>query len=148
MTDDEVKTFVEAGLKIESDEAYAEWMNEKLIFAKKMMELKPKKDDKKNKKEEASDDSEAGLLSPSQRETPIDDHGATLRSELGRAPGDVPRVPRSKLTAAADIDALFEEVDEPNLAGAQAAGDGATRANPMGKLVAGLLNKPSDNKDN
>lgn len=146
MTEDEVKTFVDAGLKIESDEAYAEWMDEKLVFAKKMMELKPKKGDKK--KEEASDDSEAGLLSPSQRETPIEDHGATLRPELGRAPGDVPRVPRSKLTAAADIDALFEEVDGPNLAGAQAAGDGVTRANPMGQLVAGLLNKPSDNKDN
>lgn len=143
MEEDEVKTFVEAGLKLESDEAYAEWMEEKKLFAKKLMKMmkKEKKGDKK------ADDAEAGLLSPSQRETSIEDHGATLRSELGRVPGDVARTPRSKLTAAANLDDLFEEVEEPNLAGASA-GEGNAEA-PMGKLVAGLLRKPNQkNQEN
>jgi hypothetical protein len=143
MSEAEVETFVKAGLALETDDAYTAWLDEKKIFAKKMIELKPKKGKEKDK-EKAADDTEAGLLEPSQRETPIDDLGAVLRPQNGRAPADMPRVPRSKLTAAADLDAMFEEVDEPNLAGANA--DEGNSDSPMGKLVAGLLNKPD--KDN
>jgi hypothetical protein len=134
MDAEEVAKFVEAGIAIGSDEEYKAWMDEKMLFAKKILELQ----------KAGAADSEAGLLSPSQRETSIDDEGATLRSEHGRVPSSVTLVPRSKLTAAANIDALFEEVDEPNLAGASA--DEGAADSPMGTLVAGLLDKP--NKDN
>ncbi|MEE8114362.1 MAG: hypothetical protein V3T23_08395 [Nitrososphaerales archaeon] len=140
MTEEEVKKFVEAGLSKETDEAYDEWFDEKLVFAKKMFELK-----KGKKKDKKADDAEAGLLAPSQRETSIEDEGAVLRSDHGRAPADIPRVPRSKLTAAADLDAMFEEVDEPNLAGANAE-EGSDGKSPMGYLVAGLLKTKNDTK--
>lgn len=142
LEDSEVETFVKAGLAKATDEEYNEWLDEKKLFAKKMLELKKKKD----KKDEAkAEESEAGLLAPTQRETPIDDLGAVLRPRNGRAPADMPRTPRSKLSAAAlDIASMFEEADEPNLAGATAhESDGE---NPMGKLVANLLgtNKKED----
>lgn len=134
----EVEVFVKAGLALESDEAYNTWMEEKKIFAKKFMEMKP---GKKGKKEEtcALEDAEAGLLAPKDSNSPIEKQ-AVLRSMLGRVPGDVVRTPRSKLTASADLDAMFEEVEEPNLAGASNAGEEATGNSPMGKLVAGLFN--------
>jgi hypothetical protein len=146
MEDAEVDTFVQAALALESDDAYTAWLDEKKIFAKKMIEMKPKKGKDKGK-ECAADDTEAGLLAPTQRETPIDDMGAVLRGLHGRAPADMPRVPRSKLTAAENLDEMFEEVDEPNLAGAST--DQGNSESPMGKLVAGLLRKPvKDNQDN
>lgn len=137
----EVEKFVEAGLAKATDEDYSEWLDEKKLFAKKMLDLKK---DKKGKddKEAKAEDAEAGLLAPSQRETPVEDHGAVLRSLHGRAPADMPRVPRSKLTAAADLDAMFEEVNEPNLAGASA--DEGNSDSPMGHLVASLLNPKKD----
>jgi hypothetical protein len=141
MNDGEVAKFVEAGLAKASDEDYTEWLDEKLVFAKKMMEFK-----KKDKKKDKADDAEAGLLSPSQRETPVDDD-AILRSDHGSAPADINRVPRSKISgstvAAADLDAMFEEVDEPNLAAANA--EGSKSRSAMGGLVAGLFG--NDNKD-
>lgn len=149
MESSEVEKFVEAGLSKDSDEAYAEWLEEKMVFARKMMELKKNKKGpgyKSDENKKAAEDTEAGLLEPSQRETPIDDEGATLRSDHGRAPADMPRVPRSKLTAAQDLETLFEEVDEPNLAGASA--DEGNAGSPMGKLVAGLLGQQSEDKDN
>lgn len=143
MTDDEVAKFVEAGLAKASDEDYSEWLDEKKVFAKKMLDLKKGKKGKDKK-----EDTEAGLLSPSQRETPIDDEGATLRGRNGRAPADIPRSPRSKLSAsqaraAADLENMFEEVDEPNLAAASA--EGGNDGSPMGHLVASLL--PDNKKD-
>jgi hypothetical protein len=134
MEEKEVETFVKAGLALQSDEAYTAWMEEKKLFAKKMLELK-----KKSKKDEscASEDAEAGLLQPSDRNTPIEKQ-AQLKPHRGRVPGDVPRTPRSKLTANADLDAMFEEVkEEPNLSGATA-GEEAGQS-PMGKLVADLF---------
>lgn len=141
----EAETFIKAGLALESDEAYTAWMEEKKIFAKKMMELKPKKGEKG--KECAADDAEAGLLQPSDRNTPIEKQ-ANLRSGLGRVPGDVPRSPRSKLTAAG-LEEMFEEVTEPNLAGASA-DEGGNGESPMGKLVAGLFGEKNKkaNKEN
>ena len=144
LAEDEVKMFVEAGLKFEDDEAYANWLDEKKLFAKKMLDMKKKmeKEDDKGKK-----DSEAGLLDPSDRETPIDDHGAVLRPRNGRVPTSMSDRPRSKLTAAAsDLDAMFEEVNEPNLAGASS--DEGNGPNPMGRLVAGLLDDNKKNQDN
>src|SRR5690606_2207617 len=116
---------------------------EKKLFAKKLFEKMGKK---KSKKDEtcASEDAEAGLLSPSDRETPVEDHGATLRPVHGRVHSDVRRVPRSKLTAAQALDEMFEEVAEPNLAGASA-GENKVES-PMKSLVASLLGK-SDNKE-
>ena len=149
MSDEKVAKFVETGLANESDEAYENWLEEKKVFAREMLDLKKKgpkgdKGDKaKTQKETAADDAEAGLLSPSQRETPIDDLDAVLRGRNGRAPADVPRVPRSKLTAAADLDIMFEQVDEPDLSGARA--DEGNGESPMGHLVASLL--PNNNKD-
>lgn len=137
---DEVKKFVEAGLAKADDESYNEWLEEKKLFAKKMLDMKKKMS--KDDKGKASEDAEAGLLAPSQRETPIEDHGAVLRALHGRAPADMPRVPRSKLTAAADLDAMFEEVEEPNLAGASA--DEGNANSPMGHLVASLLGQKKD----
>ncbi len=134
MTEEEVGTFVKAGLAQATDEAYTAWMEEKKLFAKKLFEKMGKKKGK--------DDSEAGLLSPSDRETPVEDRGAVLRPELGRVPSDVRRVPRSKLTAAQALDAMFEEVQEPNLAGANA-GEGKNES-PMKGLVAGLLGISDD----
>lgn len=145
MEAEKVEKFVEAGLAKATDEAYAEWLEEKKVFAKEMLDLKKKGKDK-DKKDAKADDAEAGLLEPSDRETSIDMHGAVLRSGLGRVPGDVARTPRSKLTAAADLDNLFEEVDEPDLAGASA-GEG-NPGSPMGKLVANLLGQKSEDKDN
>ena len=117
-------------------------MDEKKLFAKKLFE----KMGKKGKKDaEASEDAEAGLLSPSDRETPVEDRGAVLRPVHGRVPSDVRRVPRSKLTAAQALDKLFEEVVEPNLAGANA-GEGQNES-PMKGLVASLLGKQTDNKE-
>ena len=135
-----VEKLVELGLSQATDEAYNAWLEEKKVFAKEMLDLKKGKKGKDKK----ADDAEAGLLEPSQRETPIDDHGATLRSDHGRAPADMSRTPRSKLTAAADLDGLFEEVDEPNLAGASGAGE-ANAGSPMGKLVANLLGQKEEN---
>jgi hypothetical protein len=141
MTEAEVAKFVEAGLAKASDEDYSEWLDEKMVFAKKMIEFKKK--NKKDDKADASDDAEAGLLSPSQRETSIEDLGATLRSDLGRAPADMPRVPRSRISGSvADLDALFEEIDEPNLAAANAEGSRVRSA--MGGLVDGLLGAKKD----
>lgn len=138
---DEVEKFVAAGLAKATDEAYNEWLDEKKLFAKKMLELK-KKDDKKDKDAKA-EDAEAGLLAPSQRETPIDDLGAVLRSQHGRAPADMPRVPRSKLSASLDLDSMFEQLYEPNLEGASA-DEAASDGSPMGKLVANLLGNKKD----
>jgi len=143
MGEDEVTKFVEAGLAKASDEAYEEWLDEKKLFAKKMLELKKK--GKEKGKECAAEDAEAGLLEPMDRETPIDDAGAVLRPRHGRAPADMPRVPRSKLNASADLDAMFEEVSEPNLAGASA--DEGSQESPMGRLVANLLNPNKDKKE-
>ena len=139
MTDEEVKKFVEAGLAKASDEDYNEWLEEKKVFARKMLKLKKGDADQK---QTATDDSEAGLLEPMQRETPIDDLGATLRSDHGRAPADIPRAPRSKLTAAADLETMFEEVNEPNLAGAR--DEGGNTDSPMRSLVANLLSTKKD----
>lgn len=136
MTEDEVAKFVQAGLAKASDEDYSEWLDEKLVFAKKMMEFK-----KKDKKEEKP--TEAGLLTPSQRETSIDDLDAILRSDHGSAPADMSRTPRSKISA--DLDAMFEEIDEPNLAAANA-GEGNGRS-LMGGLVDGLLGNPDKSKE-
>ena len=148
MTEAEVAKFVEAGLAKASDEDYTEWLDEKLVFAKKMMEFKKKDKKDKDDKADASDDAEAGLLSPSQRETSIEDLDAILRRDHGSAPADMNRVPRSKISgskslAAADLDAMFEVVDEPNLAAANAE-DGRARS-AMGGLVAGLFG--TDKKD-
>jgi hypothetical protein len=140
MTDEEVAKFVEAGLAKASDEDYNEWLEEKKIFARKLLKLK--KGDNADQKQTATDDTEAGLLEPMDRETPIDDLGATLRGDHGRAPADIPRVPRSKLTAAADLETMFEEVKEPNLAGARDE-EGKTDS-PMHSLVASLLNTKKD----
>lgn len=142
MNDEEVATFVKAGLAQETDEAYSVWMEEKKLFAKKLFERM----NKKVKKDEtcASEDAEAGLLQPSDRETPVADHGATLRPGLGRVPSDVRRVPRSKITAAQALDDMFVEVSEPNLAGGSA-GE-VKNERPMQGLVAGLLGI-SDNKE-
>ncbi len=134
MTEEEVGTFVKAGLAQATDEAYTAWMEEKKLFAKKLFEKMGKK--------KVKEDSEAGLLSPSDRETPVEDRGAVLRPELGRVPSDVRRVPRSKLTAAQALDAMFEEVSEPNLAGANA-GE-VKNESPMKGLVAGLLGISDD----
>lgn len=141
----EVKTFVEAGLAKASDDEYNEWLEEKKVFAKKMLDMKKKM---KEDKEAKAEDAEAGLLAPSQRETSIEDHGAVLRGVHGRAPADMPRVPRSKLTAAAaDLGELFEEVtDEPNLAGASS-DEGNVGASPMGHLVASLLGQKKNKED-
>jgi Multidrug resistance efflux pump len=143
MNAEEVATFVKAGLAQATDEAYTAWLDEKKLFAKKLFE----KMGKKGKKEEtcASDDAEAGLLSPSDRETPVEDRGAVLRPGLGRVPSDVRRTPRSKLTAAQALDKMFEEVVEPNLAGANA-GE-VKNESPMKNLVASLLGKQTDNKE-
>jgi len=140
MTEEEVATFVKAGLAQANDEAYTAWLDEKKLFAKKLFEKMGKK-----KKEEATSDSEAGLLSPSDRETPVEDHGAVLRPNLGRVPSDVRRVPRSKLTAAQALDAMFEEVVEPDLAGANA-GENKVE-NPMKGLVASLLGNVEEKKE-
>lgn len=134
MSDEEVATFVKAGLAQATDDAYNAWMDEKKLFAKKLFD----KMGKKGKKE----DSEAGLLAPQDRETPVDDRGAVLRPEHGRVPSDVRRVPRSKLTAAQALDEMFEEVQEPNLAGSKA-GDNKSES-PMKGLVAGLLGISDD----
>lgn len=141
MDEDKVNKFVEVGLSKASDEAYAEWLDEKKVFAKEMLELK-----KKGKKDKKAPDAEAGLLETMDRESPIADEGAVLRSELGRAPTDMPRVPRSKLSASQDLDAMFEEVNEPNLAGANAeqAGNGES---PMSRLVANLIPAKNDKKE-
>lgn len=142
MSAEEVATFVKAGLAQATDEAYTVWMDEKKLFAKKLFE----KMGKKGKKDaEASEDAEAGLLSPSDRETPVEDRGAVLRPVHGRVPSDVKRVPRSKLTATQALDAMFEEQVEPDLAGANA---GETNnESPMKGLVASLLGKQTDNKE-
>ena len=137
MSDEKVVKFVELGLSQASDEAYKIWLDEKKVFAREMLDLKRDKG-----QTGAGDDTEAGLLSPSQRETGIDDDGAILRSENGRAPADMPRAPRSKLTAAGDLDDLFEEVNEPNLAGANIS-EGKS-VSPMGDLIAGLLDTNKD----
>ena len=143
---DEVEKFVKAGLAKATDEEYSEWLEEKKVFAKKMMDLmKKKKDEKKEKDDAKAADSEAGLLETMDRNTPIDELGATLRPNLGRVPSDVARTPRSKLTAAADLDALFEEVNEPNLAGASEEQNGEGGSG-MSKLVASLLNDPKSEK--
>ena len=144
MTEAEVAKFVEAGLAKASDEDYTEWLDEKMVFAKKMIEFKKKdKKDKKDDKADASDDAEAGLLSPSHRETSIEDLDAILRRDHGSAPADMNRVPRSKISGSvSDLDALFEEIDEPNLAAANAE-EGRARS-AMGGLVDGLLGNKKD----
>lgn len=142
MGEDKVNKFVEVGLSKASDEAYAEWLDEKKVFAKEMIELK-----KKGKKDKKAPDAEAGLLETMDRETPIADEGAVLRSELGRAPTDMPRVPRSKLGASADLNAMFEEVNEPNLAGASAEQEGGNGESPMGRLVANLIPAKNTKKE-
>jgi hypothetical protein len=149
MNDDEVATFVKAGLAQPNDEAYTTWLDEKKLFAKKLFDKMGKmgKMDKMEKmgkkgKEYASEDAEAGLLSPSDRETPVEDHGAVLRTQHGRVPSDVRRVPRSKLTAAQALDTMFEEVAEPNFAGASA--DEVVVQSPMKGLVASLLGKSNN----
>jgi hypothetical protein len=144
MTEEEVASFVKAGLAQATDEAYTVWMDEKKLFAKKLFE----KMGKKGKKDEscASEDAEAGLLAPSDRESPVEDRGAVLRPIHGRVPSDVRRVPRSKLTAAQALDAMFEEVTEPNLAGAKAS-EGQNES-PMKGLVASLLGKSNDKETN
>lgn len=136
----EVEQFVTVGLAKASDEAYAEWLDEKKVFAKKMLELK------KGKKDKKADDAEAGLLEPMQRETPVSDDGAVLRPGLGKAPADMPRVPRSKLTASQELDAMFEEVNEPNLAGASAEQEGKP-GSAMAGLVDGLFANKSKDKE-
>ncbi len=143
MSAEEVATFVKAGLAQATDEAYTAWMDEKKLLAKKFFD----KMGKKGKKDEscASEDAEAGLLSPSDRETPVEDHGAVLRPVHGRVPSDVKRVPRSKLTATQSLDQMFEEQVEPNLAGANA-GD-VKNESPFKGLVASLLGKSTDNKE-
>jgi len=145
MEEAEVKQFVTVGLSKASDEAYAEWLDEKKIFANKMIDLK--KNMKKDKKDKKAPDAEAGLLEPMDRETPIDDHGAVLRPGLGRAPMDMPRVPRSKLGASADLNAMFEEVNGPNLAGANAEQEGGNGESPMGRLVANLIPAKNTKKE-
>ncbi len=154
MSDEKVAKFVETGLAQNSDESYEKWLEEKKVFAREILEMKKKGpgykgDDNAKKsekqKEKAAEDTEAGLLSPSQRETPIDDLDAVLRGRNGRAPADIPRVPRSKLTAAADLDTMFEAVNEPDLSGAHA--DESNSESPMGHLVASLLPKTNKNKE-
>jgi hypothetical protein len=142
MEEKEVDVFVKAGLACATDEAFTAWMDEKKLFAKKLAEKMAKKD---KKAADQADDAEAGLLSPSDRETPVEDRGAVLRPEHGRAPSDVRRVPRSKLTAASDLEKLFEEVAEPDLAGAEVGS--AAGGNPMAKLVASLLGKQTETKE-
>lgn len=138
MEPEEVQVFVKAGLAFDNDAGYSSWMEEKKLFAKKMMEMKKKGYDKKMMKE---DEAEAGLLSPTSREMPIDPKGAVLRTMHGTVPSDVARSPRSKISASAtEIENMFEEVTEPNLAGASAEVEAGE--SPMGKLVAGLLKKP------
>ena len=144
MSDEEVATFVKAGLAQASDEAYTAWMDEKKLFAKKLFEKMGKKG-KKAEDEACASDSEAGLLQPSDRETPVEDRGAVLRPQNGRVPSDVRRVPRSKLTAAQALDEMFVEVNEPDLAGANA-GEGKNES-PMKGLVASLLGKSNDIKE-
>ncbi len=148
MNEEEVAKFVKAGLAKASDEDYAEWLDEKKLFAKKMLDFKKDKNGKKDKndKTDASDDVEAGLLEPMQRETSIDDLGAVLRSDHGSAPSTLNRRPRSQISgsAVANLDEFFEEVDEPNLAGANQVAEGNSNS-PMGHLVAGLLD--TDKKD-
>jgi len=140
MSKEETDKFVEAGLAKATDEDYNTWLDEKKLFANKMLDLKKKKDKKDESK--ASEEADAGLLEPSDRETGIEDHGAKLRPDLGRVPSDMPRVPRTKLNASADLDAMFEEVDGPNLAGASADENKAPSA--MTRLVAGLLKSKND----
>lgn len=125
MSADEVKTFVETGLAQASDEEYSKWLDEKKVFARKILDMVQ------------GSDTEAGLLEPMQREVSIDDKGATLRPELGSAPSDLNRTPRSKVSAS--LEDLFEAVSEPNLAGAE--GAERTSASPMQGLVGGLLAK-------
>lgn len=145
MSPEEVATFVKAGLAQATDEAYTVWMDEKKLFAKKLFEKMGKKGKKADDEACAAQDSEAGLLSPSDRETPVEDRGAVLRPVHGRVPSDVRRVPRSKLTATQALDAMFEEQVEPNLAGANT-GDQKVES-PMKGLVASLLGKQADNKE-
>ncbi len=147
MSKEEVATFVKAGLAQATDEAYSVWMEEKKLLAKKLFEKMGKKGKKSADDMEscASEDAEAGLLQPSDRETPVEDRGAVLRPGLGRVPSDVRRVPRSKLTAQQALDQMFEEVAEPNLAGANT-GE-VKNESPMKGLVASLLGKSNDNKE-
>lgn len=143
MPAEEVAVFVKTGLAQATDEAYTAWLDEKKLLAKKFfMEKKGKKG-----KEEtcASEDAEAGLIQPTDRESPVEDRGAVLRPVHGRVPSDVRRVPRSKLTAQQALDDMFVEVKEPNLAGATA-GEGDNK-NPIKSLVASLLGKSNNDKE-
>lgn len=149
MNEEEVAKFVKSGLAQDSDEKYAEWLEEKKVFAKKMIETKKKgpgykaEDNADKAKSQQELDAEAGLLAPSQRETSVDDLGAVLRGRNGSAPSDLSRTPRSKLTAGIeDLEIMFEEVDGPNLAGANA--NEGNVASPMGQLVTGLLDTKKD----
>ena len=139
MNDQETEVFVKAGLSLQDDASYTAWLDEKKLFAKKMLDLKNKKD-----KKDDSEDCEAGLLAPKDGATLLPKQAA-LKSQWGKVPSNVAGTPRSKLSASADLDAMFEEVKEPNLAGASTNQD-TDVSNPMTKLVASLLNKSS--KDN
>ena len=142
MDDDEVKSFVEAGLAQNSDESYTVWLDEKKVFAKKILEFKNK--DKKDKKDKK--DSEAGLLAPSDSPTAIDDNGAVLNSRHGRVPSDVARTPRSRLNAAAaNLEDLFETVNEPDLSAANPVEEPNSNG-AMGRLIGSLLGT-KDNKE-
>lgn len=156
MEDSKVETFVKAGLAQQTDEDFDNWFEEKKIFAQEILSARAKYDgeDKKDKMKKMMEmkkkkDAEAGLLVPEDRDTPIEDHGAVLRSRLGRVPNDMSREPRSKLSASvADIVDMFEEVEEPNLAGASYDNDDAEGgpSTNMRSLVEAMMMSKKDKK--
>lgn len=122
MEKDEVETLTKIGMSQSTDEAFEAWMDEKKLFAKKLLK------------------NDAGALEFVDTQAPSNIDGAVLDSRLGKVPSAVPPA-KNKLTGSLNLDELFDEVKEPNLA---VNSDNSKALSPMGKLVAGLF--PSKEK--
>lgn len=145
---DELETMVKRGLA-QSDDNYADWLEEKRLLAAKMSgyekEGKNDPNEKKEMKEMKKKDGKAGVLTFNGDSQSVDDHGVALRSGMGRTPSSVPN-PRS---LASDLDAVFEPVnDVVNPEGATASADDADgeHVNVYSKVIASLLDNPAKSR--
>ena len=148
---EEVQAYVEAGQKIEDEDAFMAWLDESKTEAKAKMDKKADEkkeevmEEKSEAKEQKDEEKPASLKKDEEKKEEKEAKAEELTEEVEQteAAADESDVEDS---AVANLDEMFEEVSEPNLGGASSA---EAAANPvMGKLVAKLLRDPRNTQDN
>lgn len=119
-----------------SDADYKSWLEDKVLFAKKM-------DEKMQKfmKKEEKDKGKGGVLEPKDGAEQVDMHGVELNKMGGKkgVPSSVPN--RFKIAGDMNIEEVVEEVTEVDLSGSTAENVSDEQSRPMRGLVASLLGK-------